>query len=179
MSQPNRSFDWGPPTAGWADTLKEWALYPVLFVLLALGAWFLFSPDDVAEVRFVRPPEGSAAGAAASSLPPKPPRNPSPLAQPPSAPDSPVPTPEPAPPVAPPVPPSYIVQVGAFGDEESARDVMERIREAGFETTLSEPSEQFDMFRLLMGPYTNEPDAEKIARQLNELEFYAFVLESP
>jgi cell division septation protein DedD len=183
MSQPKRSFDWGPPTARWADSLKEWALYPVLLVLLALGAWFLFAPADFEAMRFIRPPDRSAGGSApagVSSRPPPAAASP-PGAQPssPSAPTSPVPLPETTSPPSPPPPPSYIVQVGAFGDEESARDTMQRIRDVGFETILSEPSEQFDMFRLLMGPYASELEAEKAARQLNELEFYAFVIESP
>lgn len=75
--------------------------------------------------------------------------------------------------------PSFHVQLGAFGDEETAKATFEQVKKKGFDATFLAPDEQFEMYRVTMGPYSEEPEANRIARQLNELDFPCFVIESP
>jgi len=56
---------------------------------------------------------------------------------------------------------------------------MKRLSENGMVASLTAPNELYEMYRILMGPFNMEAEAEKTARQLNELDFPCFVIESP
>lgn len=72
-----------------------------------------------------------------------------------------------------------MVQSGAFGDEESARTFYLKLKDLGFNVSMALPDEQFEMYRILLGPFQSEKEAESKARRLNELDFPSFVIESP
>lgn len=184
--QVPRRFDWGPTNDQSLDGVKEGAVYVVLMVLLGVCGWFLIDfdkappmvrpveaplPDAPTSTAMtgVAPQTGARPGSAAVGLPADPRAG------------------QGAPPMEgaaahateAAAPPAFYVQLGAFGDEESARLAQERARKKGFMATLTPPNEQYEMFRLTIGPFADEAAAEKIARQLNELDFPCFVLESP
>ena len=75
--------------------------------------------------------------------------------------------------------PSFQVQLGAFGDQEAAQATFEQLKAKGFTAQLLLPDDQFEMYRVTMGPYADENEANRIARQLNELDFPCFVIQSP
>ena len=69
-------------------------------------------------------------------------------------------------------------QLGAFGDEESARLVYEKLKSLGYQGSIVLPSEQNELYRLVIGPFKTEKEADAISRKLNELDFPSFVIES-
>ncbi|HEY9070296.1 MAG TPA: SPOR domain-containing protein, partial [Candidatus Ozemobacteraceae bacterium] len=74
--------------------------------------------------------------------------------------------------------PRFHVQLGAFGDEETARSTGDALKKKGFDAAIMAPDDQYEMYRVLMGPFDREDEAEALARKLNELDFPCFVIES-
>lgn len=72
----------------------------------------------------------------------------------------------------------FFVQLGAFADETSAREVFEQMTAEGFAPTLAAPDENYELFRIFVGPFDSAHQAEEIAQRLNELDFHCFVIES-
>ncbi len=190
----NRRFDWGPTSDQSLDGVKEWAVYAILVVLMGVCGWCLIDFDKAPLA--VRPTEAPlpdaptptvVAGAGAGPVRPAGPgssgraagtgagtemktgagRGTAPGEG------------SPAGAAVPDAPLAFHVQLGAFGDEDSARLAQERARKKGFEAVLTKPNDQYEMYRLTIGPFADEAAAEKVARQLNELDFPCFVIESP
>ncbi len=154
-----RQFDWGPP-AGAGDGLKEWLLYFVIMVLLGSGVWVLLDING----QKAAPAKGHVDVPAARSAAPG---VPAPMAQ-----QQVVP--------APAVPKSrFHVQLGAFADEASAKEVFNQLAADGFSPTLAVPDEQYEIHRVLVGPFDTEQEAEEKAGQLNAIGLHCFVTESP
>ncbi len=164
-----RQFDWGPAAESGFEGYKEWAVYGLLIALLAVCGWFLLDLDkappapaplpDVPAAIPLTPPTAAMTASPATARPVPP----TPAAA----------VPEPA------GEPAFFVQLGAFGDEDSARLAQERAAARGFVASLTVPNEQYEMYRLILGPFRQEAEAERTARQLNELDFPCFVIESP
>ncbi len=161
MSEANqRQFDWGPPASA-GDGLKEWLLYVLILALLGAGVWVLLDIN------------GQKALPAVASRPDTVVNRP--VEAPVVAPTSEVPVP----PLQTPVSDKFYVQLGAFADEASAREVFNQLTADGFSPTLAVPDEQYEIHRVLIGPFNSEPEAEEKAGQLNVLGLHCFVTESP
>ena len=180
MGEQPRGFDWGPPSNGGGDTLRELGVYVFLALLLLGGGWVLIdSTGREAETAGYSQPEPAVGGVA--SMAREPVGRPSPGRK-----DSGVSTVViPSKPVAALRPTEeimpkrfFMIQLGAYGDEESARAAYQKLAGLGFKGSISLPDEQFELYRVVMGPFTSEPEAESLARKLNELEFPCFVIES-
>ena len=185
--QPNRQFDWGPPVQS-GDSANEWLIYIVIIAVLAVGTWFLV---DINKQKYSRAENKSSSLVAVdNSL------------------DSVVPgkdyveAPEALPEKSSEITEitikygpegiekadsasssntsdkSYFVQIGAFGDENSANEIYGLLKKEGIESTLLRPDEQFEIFRLVVGPFATEEMAEKKAEQLNAIDFPCFVVEA-
>jgi len=148
-SEYNRQFDWGPPANSWLDKFKEMLVYLIFVALLALGAWFLL---DVNGKKVLEKP---VAGAFQSNKVNKDVR---PAAQ-----------------VSRPQKEKkasnikYLVQLGAFASKESAQMAFDALKSEGFAPTLSEPDEQYEIYRVSLGPFSDEAEAEYLdsSRQPN------------
>lgn len=169
MKQDSKGFDWGPPTSSTGEAVKEWGIYFLLVLLIGGGGWLLI---DSARQKDLPPTSPVPALSEPSKTVAPTPVAVNNLAASPAAsqisPKSDRPKPNPV----------FLVQLGAFGDEESARTVFHRLKSLGFVANLAAPDEQFEMYRLLMGPFSSENEAEGISRKLNELDFPCFVIES-
>jgi len=164
-----RNFDWGPPIGLVSDRMKEAALYVFVFLILAGCGWFLF--DSTREIKTTPDVVDTKAEQMETKhlqepIPPKP------IEQ-----KKPAPQPEPTPSV--PAKATFMVQLGAFADEESTKETLDRLKKSGFTASTSAPDEQYEMYRLFMGPFADEAEAESLSRKLNELDFPCFVIESP
>ncbi len=154
MSETNqRQFDWGPP-AGSGDGFKEWLIYFVILALLGIGAWVLLDING----RNGAPTATPVATSAVSNV--------QPLAVP--------PTEERLPEIM----PSFFVQLGAFADEESAREIYAQLVEDGLSPRLAGPDDQYEIYRILLGPFQSEEEAENKAEQLNSIGLHCFVSEA-
>lgn len=149
-----RQFDWGPPANG-SDGFKEWLVYFVIIAMLGVGVWVLL--DINGQKAVVVSPVKTVVNNTVMTLP---------------APVAPVPV-ELAPPAR------FFVQLGAFADEASAKEVFAQLTADGFAPTLAAPDEQYEIHRVLVGPFQSEKEAEEKAEKLNALEFQCFVIESP
>lgn len=146
-----RNFDWGPPTSRFAENLKEWLVYLFILVILAAGAWFLL---DISGQRPPPPPPRAVETASTAESETVVTRQKSSSVS------------------------FFTVQLGAFAEREAAQVTYERLVEAGFEPDLSEPTGQFEIYRISFGPFSDEHEAESLSQKLNSLEFHSFVLES-
>ena len=175
MSEINeqRRFDWGPPVQA-GDGLKEWLIYIVIIVILILGIWFLLDinsrnkitkavkKDDIIvsvdqKLETFVPKDLKEAPVVQSekpitAVPAKPADNISSK--------------------------SFYVQLGAFSDEKSANEIYDLLRKDNIDALLLKPDEQFEIYRLVVGPYKTEKIAEDKAEQLNEIGFPCFVVEA-
>ena len=164
MSEDQRGFDWGPPTTSHGETFKEWGMYLFLLICIGGGAWLLIGSAQ----------QGEGGAGAFSSAPPvetSPVSSPASLSNVVSLASA----------VAAPPPknvPIFMIQLGVFGDEESAKLSYQKLKSLGYNASIALPDEQYEMFRLLMGPFQTEKEAETISRKLNELDFPCFVIES-
>lgn len=159
-----RQFDWGPPASKAGDTLKDWLVYFCILILLAGGVFALLDINASKDESVIRPAPVSPPAAAVSA------ENP-PLA-------TSVVSPAVVSPVSKPAP-SFFVQLGAFADEASAREIFNQLNAEGFAPTLAEPDAQFEIYRIFVGPYPDESSAEAIAEKLNAIDFHCFVIEQP
>jgi cell division protein FtsN len=155
----NRDFDWGPPANSLLDRLKEVAIYILLFVLLGAGTWFLLdisasSQHKVKAIKKVLSPEKSKNN-----------KN--------NTPDS-----ESLKPEKKLIEGKYFVQLGAFAEKDSALTAFEAVKQQGYEPELAEPDSDFEIYRVSIGPFASELEAEKVALKLNSLEIHCFVISS-
>ncbi len=153
-----RQFDWGPPASA-GDGLKEWLLYFIIMFLLGSGVWVLLDINgQKAPLKVhVEAPVTKAV-----------------------SPDVPAPAAQQSVVTAPSVPKSrFHVQLGAFADEASAKEVFNQLAADGFSPTLAVPDEQYEIHRVLVGPFDTEQEAEDKAGQLNALGLHCFVTETP
>jgi len=162
MSSPDNQFDWGPPVSKWQNTLKEWIVYIILLCLLGVSGYALLDFGNGRKLslhrRVVPDPVNGGNLIATPETPGL---------------DSDT---EPGQPLS---GSTFQVQMGAFGDEADAKATFVRLQDAGFVARLAEPDEQYDMYRVLVGPFQTEVEAESISRKLNSLDFPCFVIESP
>lgn len=150
----NRSFDWGPPANSFFEGLKEWLVYVILLLLFATGAWFFL---DINAQKMENAQKIIALPAAKPLTQIQ--SNSKPLEEKQEG--------------------SFQVQLGAFADKKNANTSYDALKAAGFEPTLSEPDSQYEIYRVSVGPFSSEQEAEKVSEQLNSLNFHCFVIESP
>jgi len=170
-----RSFDWGPPASGSSEGLNEWGVSALIVVLVALVGWFLIDtgldmPRSASEKNTENAGEpGMSSGDATDEGDMR-------SSEPASAAQQVKVTAGVAVPIV--AKPEFHVQLGAFGDEETARSTIDALKKKGYEATCTAPDEQYEMYRVLMGPFSHESEAESLAHKLNELDFPCFVIES-
>lgn len=153
----NRQFDWGPPANSWLDKFKEMLVYFIFVALLALGAWFLL---DINGQKILEKPVTGAFKS--DKLNKELETVKTEIDQGKANNDSNI---------------KYLVQLGAFASKESAEMAYNALNEEGFSPTLSEPDEQYEIYRVSLGPFSDEAEAEYLAEKLNSLEFHSFVIE--
>ncbi len=158
-----RQFDWGPP-ANAGDGVREWLVYFVIIILLGAGVWVLLdinggakaplpaAPAKVTQAVSVNAMAGAGTAGASQSMNAK---------------------------VQVAAPPKFFVQLGAFADEASAREVFNQLTTDGFAPTLAPPDDQYEIHRVLVGPFNTEKEAEDKAEALNALGLHCFVSEGP
>ncbi len=151
----DRHFDWGPPASATADGLKEWLVYLLIFICLGAGAWVLL--DINGKTSAPSQPERASVPKAAAAVNAFQPQKPQPETGRNEA--------------------RHFVQLGAFEDGDAAREIFNQLEQDGFKPTLAEPDHQFEFYRVFVGPYANENEAEEISMKLNELEFHCFVIQ--
>ncbi len=175
MSNVNeqRRFDWGPPVQT-GDGLKEWFVYIVIIVVLCAGIWFLL--DVNGRKKFTKAVKKDdvivAVDQKLENFVPKDlkettanqPEKPIIAVQ--AEPASNIPKKE------------FYVQIGAFEDEKSAQEIYTILKNDKIDAILLKPDEQFEIYRLVVGPYETESVAENKAEQLNEIGFPCFVVEA-
>lgn len=170
-----RRFDWGPPVQT-GDGLKEWLVYIIIIAIIGAGIWLLldvngrkkitkavkkddvivavdqkldtFVPKDIKEEKTVNQPEKTVTAIQAEPAAKKIPNK------------------------------EYYVQIGAFEDEKSANEIYTLLKNEKIDAILLNPDEQFEIYRLVVGPYETENIAENKAEQLNEIGFPCFVVEA-
>lgn len=153
-----RQFNWGPPASPAGDTFKDWLVYLIILVLLSGGVWALLDINREDTIPATTPLRTAAAlpDAVPASVPV---------------------IIESSAPVA--SASRFFVQLGAFPDEASARDIFNQLETEGFAPTLAEPDAQFEIYRIFVGPYPDEAAAEDVAEKLNAIDFHCFVIEQP
>ncbi|MBF0405962.1 MAG: SPOR domain-containing protein [Candidatus Riflebacteria bacterium] len=154
-----REFDWGPPGDGISDSSRDHIIYAVVFLaLIAVFGWVVFD-------LYFREASPVEAKKAVSPVHEK--QVPIPAAVAVSEPVS-----------AKAVNRFFTVQLGAFADLESAGQTLESIQKKGFQASMSVPTEEYEAYKVFLGPFSNEKDAGKVANKLNESDFPCFVIES-
>ncbi len=161
MSETNqRQFDWGPPASA-GDGFREWLVYFFILAFLGAGVWILLDINGRQGSIPAKPtpttvssPTNSTMAATQTMAAPVRPVEPAPL-------------------------PQFYVQLGAFADEASAKEVFAQLTTDGFSPTLAPPDDQYEIHRVLVGPFATEREAEEKAEQLNALGLHCFVSESP
>lgn len=157
-----RQFDWGPP-ANAGDGVREWLVYFVIIILLGAGVWILLdingakaplpaAPAKVAPATSVNVVAGAGSAGASQPMTAK---------------------------VQVAAFPKFFVQLGAFADEASAKEVFNQLTTDGFAPTLAPPDDQYEIHRVLVGPFNTEREAEEKAEALNALGLHCFVSEGP
>ena len=156
-SDYNRQFDWGPPANSWLDRFKEMLVYLIFVALLALGAWFLLdiNSENIPQKPLTETFQSNKLNKEVKLNKPvnKPKKEQKSSGI------------------------KYLVQLGAFASKESAQMAYDALNEEGFSPTLSEPDEQYEIYRVSLGPFSDEAEAEYLAEKLNSLEFHSFVIE--
>lgn len=164
MSEANqRQFDWGPP-ANAGDGIKEWLIYFVIIVLLGAGVWVLLDINGA---------KAPAVEATTKAVPAAPSMNVNVSAGQAGSSQTMVAKVQVA------APPKFFVQLGAFADEASAKEVFNQLTTDGFAPTLAPPDDQYEIHRVLVGPFNTEKEAEEKAEALNALGLHCFVSEGP
>lgn len=174
-----RRFDWGPPVQT-GDSLKEWCIYLVIIAVLGVGIWLLL--DVNARKKSIQLNNSKskvivAVDEKVETIVPKEENNvkeePQQLQNPntgnavqamPAAIET--------------NKNNFFVQIGAFSDDASANEIYTLLKKENIDATLLKPDEQFEIYRLVVGPYSTENEAESKAEQLNEIGFPCFVVEA-
>jgi len=152
-----RNFDWGPPASSAGDGIKEWLVYLLIVALLCAVAWVLLDINGRKSQSAVDSNSQPVAGQILQEV--------KKYYEPEKASVSQIKT-------------QFFVQLGAFADEGSATEVYEQMIAEGFSPTLAPPDENYELFRIFVGPFNSSSQAEEVAQSLNELEFHCFVIES-
>ena len=72
----------------------------------------------------------------------------------------------------------WIVQVGAFGNAEAARDVVKKLTAKGYPAFLVNPAAGMPtIYRVRVGGYANRPDADQVARRLEKEDRFSPVVQ--
>ncbi len=173
-----RRFDWGPPVQT-GDSLKEWLIYLAIIVVIGLGTWLLLdvsvrkpkitkaskkSEEIIAVDQKLEAIVANDIQESSSTKEEKQPSLTTIQARPAENTNK--------------HDKEFYVQIGAFADESSANEIFELLRKDNISAKLLKPDEQFEIFRLVAGPYENEKEAETRAEQLNEIGFPCFVVET-
>ena len=174
-----RRFDWGPPVQS-GDSLKEWLVYLAIVIILSIGIWLLL--DVNAKKKPVKSSKNSevivAVDEKVETVIPKEEKKLTKNEIAPQAEEQNVVPAVQATPV-PSLPKNeFFVQIGAFSDEPSANEIYSLLKKEGIDATLLNPDEQFEIYRLVVGPFATENEAESKAEQLNEIGFPCFVVEA-
>ena len=176
MSNMNeqRRFDWGPPVQT-GDGLKEGLIYIVIIVVLSVGIWLLLDISGKRKItKAVKNDEAIVAvDQKLETFVPKEEYKEDKNKQ-----EKPITAVEAKPALNNTPKKEYYVQIGAFGDEKSANEIYELLKKEKIDAILLKPDEQFEIYRLVVGPYETEPIAEDKAEQLNEIGFPCFVVEA-
>lgn len=173
MSEERR-FDWGPPVQS-GDNLKEWLVYFVIAAILGVGAWFLLDINGRRSNNTI-PSKAKTIIATDVKLDQKletfvPIEKDSNIVKKEQEPINSIPAVS--------VPKTeFYVQIGAFADEESANESYTLLKNEEIPAKILKPDEQFEIYRLVAGPYPSESEAESRAEQLNNIGFPCFVVEA-
>ncbi len=151
-----RDFDWGPPGNSFVDSVKEWLLYLFLVLLLIVGAWFLL--DINGQVVPLKSSSMQTMGGKQQATIKS---------------EGPILVPEPV------NTGRFFVQLGAFAERKSALEALQAIKDHGYAPNMAEPDSEYEIYRVSLGPYNTESEAEEVAEKLNSLEFHCFVISSP
>ena len=168
-----RRFDWCPPVQT-GDGLKEWFIYIIIIAVLSAGIWLLLDINGRKKItKAVKKDEVIVAvDQKLETFVPKDLKETTV-----SQPEKPVATVQPKPAISVPKK-EYYVQIGAFEDEKSANEIYTILKNDKIDAILLNPDEQFEIYRLVVGPYETEKVAEDKAEQLNEIGFPCFVVEA-
>lgn len=188
--QPNnRQFDWGPPVQT-GDNMKEGLVYVIIIAILGVGTWFLLDINKQKHSRgSVRPSDIEVDNKLDNVIPEK--RYEKPHGNPSEITIKYAPKDDKSTGISSSQTGSvntltqsqqnqkgFFVQIGAFGDEASAREIYELLKKEDVVATLLKPDDQFEIYRLVVGPYPTEKQAEDKAEQLNAIDFPCFVVEA-
>ena len=174
----DRRFDWGPPIQT-GDSLKEWLVYLVIVTILGIGIWLLLDNRMKKPVKSTNNKPSEVIIAMDEKV-----ENVIPKAKEiKKVEEKPVQVPQKTEVVqpiqaVPVVNTGFFVQIGAFSDEDSANEIYNLLKKESIDATLLKPDEQFEIYRLVVGPYTTENEAEDKAEKLNEIGFPCFVVEA-
>lgn len=150
----SRDFDWGPPANNLIEIIKEWLVYIFLIILLGLSIWFFIDISSIKnQVVKIAPLTANKVANSQKTLAAKA--------------DSESQTTNTC----------FLVQLGAFTDRKNAEKAIIALQNHGFSPKLSKPDSEVEIYRVSIGPFNTEEEAEKIVEQLNSLEFYSFVVE--
>lgn len=180
-----RGFDWGPPAKS-SDGLKDYLIYLIIVIALGFGIWILFNIREdkaskvyrsVVKQELTKPLQSATqTSAKGPSIEPlvgyndaKPLHSNAQRAKASGkAPDLEIVFSEKL---------EFYVQLGAFEDEASASEIYNFLKENDFNPILKAPNEQLEVYRVVVGPFTSEADADYRAEKLNELGLPCFVVE--
>lgn len=167
-----RQFDWGPPVKS-GDSFSEWLVYIVIIVIMGIGTWYLLDING----KVIKQKKAAAGKIVEDQKLEK-------VVITKDYEEAPVEkeTENQQPAVVAAVPAveethRFYVQLGAFADEQSAREIFDMLHNQNIESTILPPDAQFEIYRLVVGPYSSEKEAESKAEQLNSLEISCFVVE--
>ena len=173
-----RRFDWGPPVQT-GDGLKEWIIYIVIIAVLGAGIWLLLDINGQKKITKAAKKNEVivAVDQKLETFVPKEYKEAPPLEQEKTV-VAVAATNTNEPPATKTLKNMFYVQIGAFTDEASANEIFGLLKKESIEAILLKPDEQFEIYRLVVGPYETEKIAEDKAEQLNEIGFPCFVVEA-
>ena len=174
-----RRFDWGPPVQT-GDSLKEWCIYLVIIAVLGVGIWLLLDVNARKKAILLNNNKSKvivAVDEKVETIVPKEEKKTTKAPQ--QVQNQSIENSVQAIPAAVESNKSNLfVQIGAFSDEASANEIYNLLKKENIDATLLKPDEQFEIYRLVVGPYSTENEAESKAEQLNEIGFPCFVVEA-
>jgi cell division septation protein DedD len=178
-----RGFDWGPPAKS-GDGLKDYLIYLIIIIALGFGVWILFDIRDSKGVKTYQQAiteEQMVSSSTSSSSNHKEPTvtfsEVKPLHTTAVSPSKSAKAKVPDVEIVYSDKPEFYVQLGAFEDEASASEIFNFLKDNDFEPILKAPNEQLEIYRVVVGPFTSEADADYRAEKLNELGLPCFVVE--
>ncbi|MDD3001007.1 MAG: SPOR domain-containing protein [Candidatus Riflebacteria bacterium] len=174
MKDDNRRFDWGPPQKS-GDAFKDFVAYFFIVLILGFGVWLLSDTSLIGKKNVVS--SGVVSKSHEEALPIINDENLHKPVLPAKTPAAKSVVKTPALEIVYKNKAKYYVQLGAFEDKASADEVMNFLTENGFSPILKSPDDQFEIYRVLVGPFDSEADADYRSDKLNELGLPSFVVE--